>query len=505
VEPSTRQHEETIIPVKPVLDVGPAAVAAPAGQRPAKMWRLFGIVALLGAAAIAVFVLLPKWVADDQATARQAAAEAKSEATPEAPEPVAPPLSAEEIAALKSRAESLLASLLPQQQKLNAQHADGWGGDDWSHYQELGRNGDDAYLANSFQEAVTAYTQALALGETLLGRSVDIVAKALAAGHEAFAAGNADAALRQFDVVLGIDPDNEAAKLGRAKAERLPEVLDLVHKGDAERAAGELTHAADSYRKALAIDAAWPAARSGLDAVTGTLKANEFEQSMSAGLGALAEQDYRSAEGQFRAALKLRPESKEAQDGLTQAEQGLKLDNIALTQARALAFERRELWDRAIEQYDAALKADPTLVFAQTGLERARYRQGLEAKLVNIIDNPRLLFSDSVLAGAKSLLEEARSQEQQGDRLKGQIAKLDDLVRLATTPVPVELHSDALTEVTLYRVGTLGTFMAKTVELRPGTYTAVGSRNGYRDVRQTFTVLPGRELPPVSVVCVEPI
>ena len=32
------------------------------------------------------------------------------------------------------------------------------------------------------------------------------------------------------------------------------------------------------------------------------------------------------------------------------------------------------------------------------------------------------------------------------------------------------------------------------VELRPGTYTAIGSRDGYRDVRQTFTVRPGREL-----------
>ena len=62
-----------------------------------------------------------------------------------------------------------------------------------------------------------------------------------------------------------------------------------------------------------------------------------------------------------------------------------------------------------------------------------------------------------------------------------------------------------LTEVTLYRVGALGTFVSKQVELRPGTYTAIGSRDGYRDVRRTFTVVPGRELPTVSVVCIEQI
>ncbi|HET8696151.1 MAG TPA: hypothetical protein VFO94_01620, partial [Gammaproteobacteria bacterium] len=90
-------------------------------------------------------------------------------------------------------------------------------------------------------------------------------------------------------------------------------------------------------------------------------------------------------------------------------------------------------------------------------------------------------------------------------RLTEQIDKLSRLVTLASTPIKVELRSDQLTEVTLFRVGTLGTFTAKEVELRPGTYTAVGSRNGYRDVRQTFTVVPGRDLPPINVVCVEAI
>ena len=58
----------------------------------------------------------------------------------------------------------------------------------------------------------------------------------------------------------------------------------------------------------------------------------------------------------------------------------------------------------------------------------------------------------------------------------------------------MRLESDQLTSVTLYRVGALGAFAAKEVELRPGTYTAIGSRDGYRDVRQTFTVRPGPEL-----------
>jgi hypothetical protein len=226
---------------------------------------------------------------------------------------------------------------------------------------------------------------------------------------------------------------------------------------------------------------------------------------MSLGFSALAAENYGDAERQFRVALTLQPQARAAQEGLAQAEQGAKLDQIALTEARALAFERRELWDQAIALYRAMLATDANLVFAQTGLERAMGRAGLDAKLTNLIDNPTLLFSDTVLADARKLLDEARAQPESGVRLEEQVGKLARLVDLAATPIAVQIQSDRLTDVTLYRVGALGVFATKQVDLRPGTYTAIGSRDGYRDVRQTFTVLPGRELPPISVVCVEPI
>jgi hypothetical protein len=145
------------------------------------------------------------------------------------------------------------------------------------------------------------------------------------------------------------------------------------------------------------------------------------------------------------------------------------------------------------------------LLFAQTGLERAKARAGLDAKLANLIDNPTLLFGDDVLADARALVQVAAAEQQKGPRLTSQIEKLGQLVELAAQPLPVRLESDQLTTVTLYRVGALGAFTAKDLELRPGTYTVIGSRNGYRDVRQTFTVRPGRSLEPISVVCVEPI
>jgi tetratricopeptide (TPR) repeat protein len=500
VEATSRQHEETIVPVKPGLRAAPAEAArAPEPRSGSAFWTIAGGAVLL-VMAFGAFVLLPRWMERRAPVAPQAATEA-----PVAPEPEKPRLSPQELAALERQADELLANLLTQQRRLGELRAESWGGEQWQRYSDLGTNGDDAYLEKDFQAAVASYSEATALGDELLGRSVQLVDSALVAAQQAFEAGNADVAIGQYDLVLGIEPEHGVAKAGRARAERLPEVLELVRRGDEQRQAGELEPALASYRGALAIDAEWEPARAASAAVSTELLNAEFERALSLGFAALAAEDFAAAGEHFTAALKLRPQSREALDGRTQAAEGAKLDEIALAEARALAFERRELWPQAIAQYRAALETDPALQFAINGLERSEARLSLEAKLKNLIDNPTLLFSDTVLADSRKLVVEAKALEEPGPRLTEQIDKLDRLVTLAATPVTVELRSDQLTEVTLFRMGPLGTFTAKQVELRPGTYTAIGSRDGYRDVRQTFTVVPGRDLQPISVICVEPI
>jgi hypothetical protein len=69
------------------------------------------------------------------------------------------------------------------------------------------------------------------------------------------------------------------------------------------------------------------------------------------------------------------------------------------------------------------------------------------------------------------------------------------------TPVKVTIASDNLTDVVVYKVGKLGRFASHELWLRPGTYTLAGSRNGYRDVRETIGVKPGQESLRVTVAC----
>jgi tetratricopeptide (TPR) repeat protein len=500
VEKSLSPESETIVPVRPALRTSaPPPAGAGRGAGAIGWW-----VALVGAAAVAlafVFFVLPQWVAPPEAPAAAVGAAPVSPDPPPVPE-----LSPAERAALAAEAERLLAQLLTQTARLDEQGASGWGADGWTRYVERSRAGDDAYLAKSFPAAVQSYTDALAAGEALIAQSHEIVERALTAARAAFAAGNAEHAIGQYDVVLGIEPEHEAAKRERERAARLPEVLALVAEGDSLRDGGKLEDAAAAYRRALEVDAGWQLARDALTAVTTRIANDRFDGLMSAGFAALAREDYEAAAEQFSAALAMRPSATAAREGLVQAEQGAKLGDIALAEARALAFERRERWELAVAQYQAALAADPTLVFAKTGLARATARADLDAKIANLIEKPTLLFQDAIAADARKLLEQAAAvDEPDAPRIAAQRAELERLLNLASTPLPVQLRSDQLTEVTVYRVGPLGTFAVKDIELRPGTYTAVGSRNGYRDVRSTFTVLPGRSLPPIEVICSEPI
>ncbi len=90
-------------------------------------------------------------------------------------------------------------------------------------------------------------------------------------------------------------------------------------------------------------------------------------------------------------------------------------------------------------------------------------------------------------------------------RLADKIRRLQFLIVEATTPRIVTLKSDGLTSVQIYHVGRLGQFISQQLELRPGTYTVVGSRPGYRDVRHTLTVKPGAEQPSLEIRCEETV
>jgi tetratricopeptide (TPR) repeat protein len=231
----------------------------------------------------------------------------------------------------------------------------------------------------------------------------------------------------------------------------------------------------------------------------------EFRKSMSDGLAALERRDFATARDHLRRAVELDPASPESADALLAAEEGLRLQEIASHQATASQHEAAERWRDALGDYEAVLALDPTIKFAQEGAERSRARADLSDRLDFHLQNPERLSTDEVLRDAETQLEEASQIRPAGERLSRQIEGLRQIVAVASTPIRVALVSDNLTEVTVYKVGRLGAFERRVLELRPGTYTVVGRREGYRDVRRELRVAPGQEIEPLTIRCEEKI
>jgi tetratricopeptide (TPR) repeat protein len=235
------------------------------------------------------------------------------------------------------------------------------------------------------------------------------------------------------------------------------------------------------------------------------IRDGQFDTLMSRGYSSLDAGDAKAAVQYFDRAAKLRPNSSEVRDAVAQAESMRRLDRIAQLQTEAARLEDAEEWSKAAERYDTALSLDDSLVFAKDGAQRARERTELDSRMRSYIQQPERLQADAVYQAAGQVLQIARSIEPRTSILGQQIAALDQAMAQSRQVVQVRFESDNETQVILAKVGPLGVFTEKNLNLRPGTYVATGSRNGYRDVRKTFVVSPTSGNLSIQVRCEEKI
>jgi hypothetical protein len=201
----------------------------------------------------------------------------------------------------------------------------------------------------------------------------------------------------------------------------------------------------------------------------------------------------------------LNPESAEVADAQLRLTRAIQAQQIALRRSRALHGEREEHWHDVIAEYRAVLAIDPHAQFALQGLQHAERLAKLHAQLDAYLDTPSRLQSREPRTNADRLLQSAMSLSDKGPKLRNKLDALEDLVKLAGTPVAVLIRSDNQTEVSIDRVGRFGRFSESRMMLLPGTYRVRGTRVGYRDVRLEWTVTAGPPLQTIEVRCKEQI
>ena len=166
---------------------------------------------------------------------------------------------------------------------------------------------------------------------------------------------------------------------------------------------------------------------------------------------------------------------------------------------------REEIWEEAISQFERVLRLDNSLVFALNGLDAAKKRLALRNRLQYFLDDPTVMKDDDQLKEAKKTVMDASILAASSPATADQMGSLSRLISLARIPIKVIISSDGNTEIFVYQVKRLGKVRSEELELYPGTYTIVGKRRGYRDVRQTLKLLANAPIKPINISCKEKI
>lgn len=246
-----------------------------------------------------------------------------------------------------------------------------------------------------------------------------------------------------------------------------PGIEPLLADARAAESAHDFSRAAQDYSQALALDPRNAAARAGLDRANAAFGAGEYSQAVGAGFAALGAGRLEEAREDFQHALGIEPGGSEGALGLTEVAAALRTRDAAAARYRA--------------------------------------RSDLESRLQALLDDPQQLDSAPVRAEAASLIREAEEMPSSGAVMRSLAARLAILLPAYDKPVHLALVSDNLTEIEIPQIGSFGTFSRREIDLKPGKYTVIGTRAGYREVRRDVTIAPGQSPQIISVRCQVPI
>jgi Tfp pilus assembly protein PilF len=501
---SNRSRAETIIPLSvSVKNKGTDPDRLRRGHQAGIIILISAVIILVGGGAwllhyLSTGSLQPQPIVIKSPTNQPKPAPAKVPPSETPPPPAEDP---EKLALDKQAAEQKLAEFLEVKNELDNIGAPEWGEKTYTEMIEIGGQADALFIKKSYPPASAEYARATSIGRQLADRTDEALQRMLEEGRIALKEGNGTVAQSKFNLALMIDPSNQLAQKGLKRSQTIETVHRLIEAGTQHEKNGSFSLARTEYQKALQLDPEADEARRAISRVTDLIKGQQFSQLMSAGLTAFHNNDYALARTRLLEAKSIKPGSREVSEALLQVDQALRLARIDQLRDAAQKAEQIEDWQTALKSYLAVLAIDQNLQFATRGKERAAEQIRLTKRLDFFLSDPRALESDNQLNNAVLLLNEAKEAQPQGQKLTRRITEVESLVTLARTPVNVTIESDNFTQIAVYKVGKLGRFSQHELKLRPGTYTVVGARDGYQDVRQKIVVKAGQQALRVIVKC----
>ena len=405
----------------------------------------------------------------------------------------------------KNETEQLLEAWLKSQAEAEAENIQAWGGKEYADIQTSVAQGDQFFQSNEFTAAQALYKDAINDLELLLASKEDKLRATLVQGKEALANEESSKALSTFQQALLIDPENEEALYGVHRANNLDHVLALYKEGLRLESENNLEQAQQLLREASQTDNDFAPAEEALKRVETKRQDRSFQAAMSRAITALNNEQLAVADKALEEAEQLRPQNAAVIAARQRSIEMHTIEQLKYLQIKADKFIGTENWGSVIETYGEAIQIDDKVGFATIGLPEAKNRFQLDKSLKAIIARPDRLQDEGPLLEARRLLKKTQRVENPGKVLQSQIRTISTLVQDASTTVEVILRSDNATEIEIYHIGRFRPFLEKPITLKPGTYTVVGRKPGFKDVRLSLQIKAEMKMPVFIIRCEEPI
>ena len=369
--------------------------------------------------------------------------------------------------------------------------------------------GDDLYREGEYLRSIKQYREALDQLNDLKEDAAKIIESTIISANNNIEKLDSELTVEQtinsINLAFAIDKNNESIKLLKERSLKLPDLFNKVMKSNQLISEQKYEDAFSVLSEAIMLDPYRKKTKTSMENLNKQIKEKTFIEFMSEGFEAMDQNNFSSARKVFNEALKTYPERPDIYDALNQLESRESSFQIKERIKNAEANENLENWSEAKKEYEALLESDNSLVSLKARLITVRIRAELDEQLENLINNPLTLRSDELHQKAKKLLKTAQGITHRGAKLEKQIENVSKIIVQARDSIPVNFFSDNKTKVTIFKVGSLGLFQKRTIELVPGKYVALGQRIGFRDVRLDFAIEPNEVDKNISIMCVESI
>lgn len=409
------------------------------------------------------------------------------------------PFAEAQMAKARRAAQEALQQLLETQARLEARAVNAWAKAEFTAATDVAVEGDLFYREQRFGEAEATYQAAQYALDAIEEKLSDAISARLSMLMAAIEASDAEEAANLGQILSEMAPDNADVIETTARIPTIPEVAMLIESASTSFNQRSFNDALEQIQAAITLDPAHKLLQTLERDYRNALTDDRFQKAMTRGFEALEVGDFAAAKAAFNSAAALKPSDNSPSVAFDQAEEAEILSALNRYVGDAERLEISEDWEAAATSYKEALALDPSLVRASDGLARAEPMADLFARLQTIVEKSGRLVDPTILSDAQTTVGEAKStlsntiretssENSAMPKLEALWSEALAVVENASTPLPVTIASDGVTEITIKRVARLGALTSRTVSLRPGQYQILGSRVGFRDVLVTLNV-----------------